>query len=124
VIGKAGGLLERADYKRINQAQLLKDEMVIYVPKKGEKVKDLPGTAGAATTAGTTSTGSGVEKIAINSADESELQKLPGIGPAKAKAIISYREEHGPFQKVEDLLEVSGIGEKSLEKIKEQVSLE
>lgn len=123
VIGKAGGLSAQADYKRINQAQLLKDEMVIYVPKKGEKVKDLPAAVSGA--AGeTTGTSSEEGKIAINSADENELQKLTGIGPAKAKAILSYREEHGPFQKVEDLLEISGIGEKTLEKIKEQVSLE
>lgn len=57
-------------------------------------------------------------QVAINTATEEELMQLPGIGPAKANAIIAYREEHGPFRRVEDLLNVTGIGEKTLEKLK------
>ncbi|MDG2794243.1 competence protein ComEA, partial [Vibrio parahaemolyticus] len=50
-----------------------------------------------------------------------QLEKITGIGSRKAESILKYREEHGPFQKIEDLLEIDGIGVKSLEKIKDQI---
>lgn len=112
-IEKAGGLLKEADQNQLNLASLLKDEMVIYVPKKGEQ-QEKPLQAN-----GLLQEDDG--KIRINSASVEELQKLKGIGPAKAEAIVSYREENGPFQTVEDLLEVSGIGEKTLETIKDDI---
>ena len=59
-------------------------------------------------------------KIRINTAAKEQLEKL-GIGSRKAESILKYREEHGPFQKIEDLLEIDGIGAKSLEKIKDQI---
>ncbi|MBB5354552.1 competence protein ComEA [Anoxybacillus mongoliensis] len=111
VIQLAGGLTNEADETKVNFAMKVHDEMVIYVPKKGEDI--------LVETASQTSSSSG--KININTATIDQLQTLQGIGPAKASAIIAYREEHGPFQKVEDLLHVSGIGPKSLEKIKEQI---
>ncbi len=63
------------------------------------------------------------EKIDINTAGIDELAKLPGIGPSKAKSIVDYREKHGKFRTYEDLLNVSGIGEKTLEKIKTLIIL-
>lgn len=112
-IEKAGGLLKEADQNQLNLASLLKDEMIIYVPKKGEQQeKRLQANGLLQEDDG---------KIRINSASVEELQKLKGIGPAKAEAIVSYREENGPFQTVEDLLEVSGIGEKTLETIKDDI---
>ena len=62
--------------------------------------------------------------IGINTANASELQELPGIGPAKAAAILAYRNEHGPFSSVDELLEVKGIGEKTLQTLKPLVTLQ
>jgi competence protein ComEA len=61
--------------------------------------------------------------IDINKASAEDLEKLPMIGPVKAKAIVEYRKEHGPFQRLEDILEVSGIGEKTLERIRGYISV-
>ena len=62
------------------------------------------------------------EVIDLNAADAYDLDRLPGIGPAKAEAILAYREEHGPFQSVDDLLAVSGIGEVTLENLRPYVT--
>ena len=62
------------------------------------------------------------EVIDLNAADTYDLDRLPGIGPAKAEAILVYREEHGPFQSVDDLLSVSGIGEVTLENLRPYVT--
>lgn len=64
------------------------------------------------------------ERIPVNTADVQELDRLPGIGPAKAKAIVEYREAHGPFQSTEQLLEVSGIGEATLEGLQDYITLD
>lgn len=108
-VDKAGGFLPEADITKVNLAQLVQDQMMIYVPKKGEQV--------AAANGSSLSDG----KIQINTATKEQLEKISGIGPRKAENIIKYREQHGPFQKVEDLLEVDGIGEKSLEKMKDEI---
>lgn len=62
-------------------------------------------------------------KVNINTASVAELEALPGIGPAKAEAIVKYREANGKFQKAEDLVLVKGIGEKLLEKISDEVEV-
>lgn len=59
----------------------------------------------------------------VNTADAAALQTLPGIGPALAERIIAYRTEHGPFRTVEELLEVKGIGEATLEKLRQEVTV-
>lgn len=64
------------------------------------------------------------ERIPLNSADVYDLDRLPGIGPVKAQAIVDYREEYGPFRSVEQLLEVSGIGQATLEGLLDYVSLD
>ena len=63
------------------------------------------------------------EMIDVNAAGVYDLDRLPGIGPTKAEAILAYREEHGPFQSVDELLEVSGIGEVTLENLRPYVSV-
>lgn len=116
-IEKAGGVLDEADVNQINFAAILQDEMVVFVPMIGEELEatNYSGTLQAQ--------GDSQGKIRINYATSEELQQIPGIGPAKAEAIIAYREEHGPFQKEEDLLQVSGIGQKSFEKMKEYITV-
>ncbi len=64
------------------------------------------------------------EKINLNTATAEELQKLPGIGAVLSQAIVEYREEHGPFQSVEELLQVPGIGQGRLDKIRDLVTVE
>ncbi|MGP9042458.1 helix-hairpin-helix domain-containing protein [Cytobacillus kochii] len=110
----AGGFLSEADQKQVNLAQKLTDEMVIYIPKVGEEgVSSLPplndGNDG---------------KINLNQATVEQLETLPGIGPSKAEDILSYREEVGSFKAIEDLKEVSGIGEKTFEKLKDLISVD
>jgi competence protein ComEA len=58
------------------------------------------------------------DRIDLNAANETQLQEVPGIGPAMASRIVTWREEHGPFERVEDLLNISGIGVKTLEKLR------
>jgi competence protein ComEA len=115
VIALAGGFTKEADQTKVNLAAKVHDEMVIYVPKVGEEA------SGSVISDSATFAAANEGKVNINTASVEDLQQLHGIGPAKAEAIIAYREEHGPFQKIEDLLNVTGIGEKSLEKIKDQV---
>jgi competence protein ComEA len=115
VIQLAGGFTEEADRTKVNLAAKVQDEMVVYVPKQGEEASTI--MSGQVTADGNE------KKVNINTATTEELQTLSGIGPAKASAIIAYREENGPFQKIEDLLNVSGIGDASLEKIKEQITV-
>ena len=64
------------------------------------------------------------ERIPVNTADVQELDRLPGIGPAKAQAIVDYRTQHGPFQSTEELLEVSGIGQATLEGLLDYITLD
>lgn len=118
VIERAGGFTDDADEHHINLAQKVHDEMVIYVPKVGEIEEPLPSVQQVG---GSEINDSASDLIRVNSATEDELIKLQGIGPSKAQAIIDYRDEHGPFQQAEDLLDVSGIGEKTLENIREQL---
>lgn len=112
----AGGLLPTADERMLNLAAKLVDEMVIYVPTEGElssitgQIVPVPGS------------NSDSHLININTSDETELMTLSGIGPSKAKAIITYREENGLFQSIEQLKEVSGIGDQTFESIKDFIS--
>ncbi|MEH7074114.1 helix-hairpin-helix domain-containing protein [Neobacillus drentensis] len=118
VISRAGGLTDKADQGQVNFAEHVKDEMIIYIPAKGETA---PISFG-----GTPSSSVGDQKTAkinINKADETELQNLPGIGPAKAAAIVEYRNTSGPFKVVEDLKNISGIGDKTFEKLKDLISI-
>lgn len=109
----AGGFTEDADQNQVNLAQRVHDEMVVYIPKAGEL------TAGnEITQSSPTNQTNGIQ---INRATLEEIQTLNGIGPSKAEAIITYREENGPFTSVDELLNVSGIGEKTLEKFKDDI---
>jgi competence protein ComEA len=122
-VDAAGGSAPDADLGRINLAAVLEDGQQVYVPKVGEAGGGAaaPGPARAGDTA-TGSTPSG-QPIHLNTATAAELEALSGIGPALAEAIVSYRNEHGPFSSVDELLDVRGIGQAKLEALREQVVL-
>jgi len=115
----AGGYIENADTQLVNHAQKVQDEMVIYIPIKGEHFE------GASTNLfiSPMESKNKDQKININIADTETLATLPGIGPLKAKSILSYREENGRFQTIDDLKNISGIGEKTFEKIKDSITV-
>ncbi|ASK63132.1 competence protein ComEA [Virgibacillus phasianinus] len=111
VIRSAGGFTKQANQSVVNLAQKVQDEMIILVPKTGE---ESPEAGSVAPTPA---------KINLNYATQEEIEQLNGIGPSKAQAIIQYREENGLFHLIEDVLNVPGIGEKTLENMKENIQL-
>lgn len=118
----AGGLTEDAAGWYVNQAAYISDGDQIYIPSEEEA---LSGTvaAGTETTADSSSDQSDDGLININTATADELTTLSGIGETKAAAIIAYREENGDFESVEDITNVSGIGESTYEKIKDKIKV-
>ncbi|MEG2645032.1 MAG: helix-hairpin-helix domain-containing protein, partial [Enterococcus sp.] len=90
-----------------------------YVPKVGEEIP----TINEETKSAQNKTEDTNKKININTADASELQQLSGIGEKRAADIINYREANGSFQAIEDLMKVSGIGEKTLENLKDSITI-
>lgn len=135
-VAAAGGLGPEADTTRLNLARTVADGERIWVPRPGEEVPELvdgvqtaspgPGPPGAASGGGASGTGSQAgtgEQININTADQAVLEELPGVGPVTAGAIIQWRTEHGRFSSPDELLEVSGIGEATLDKLRPHVTL-
>lgn len=144
-IDKAEGLKENADTKNINLAFKLEDEMKIYIPTIGESREQNKqnGQSQNQTLMDETSkyvtSSSGVvqeeqtngqseqkknEKININTATQTQLETLPGIGPSTSLKIVNYREENGKFKNIEDIKEVSGIGDAKYENIKDLICVE
>ena len=115
LIEEAGGLLDDADISTLNLSQKVKDQMVIYVLKHGEKPKQMTENA-------TTSSSSG-EVININTANKEQLMKISGVGKTKAEAIIAHREKNGDFKTKEDITKVRGIGKATFEKIKDKIEV-
>ncbi|MFC4076786.1 helix-hairpin-helix domain-containing protein [Salinithrix halophila] len=122
-VERAGGPHAKADMGQVNLAQPLSDGMALVIPAKGEKagppppgsVSSSPGQASASQAGGA---------INLNTAEAADMEQLNGIGPSKAEAIIRYREENGPFSSVDQLTEVPGIGEKTLEQLRDQVTVQ
>lgn len=110
-IEEAGGFTSEADETQVNLAQRLQDEMIVLVPKQGEDLSEVANVDSV----------SNEGMVKINYATQEEIETLNGIGPSKAEAIIQYREENGMFKQPEDLLEISGIGDKTLENLREQI---
>ena len=137
-IAAAGGLTENADSERVNLVRKVRDGMQIRVPvQKAARTsrtqrKNAQATAGygasttkksSSTRAGTEKNNSAVQRVRINSAGVSELQQLPGIGPALAQRIIETR-SGGRFNSAEDLLRVPGIGKAKLAKLRNYVEVD
>ncbi|HEM6087528.1 TPA: helix-hairpin-helix domain-containing protein [Streptococcus suis] len=120
-VDAAGGLTSQADPKSINLAQKLSDEAVVYVASKDENISVV-----ASTTA--SSAMSQEEKntslVNLNTATEADLQTISGIGAKRATDIIAYREANGGFKSVDDLNNVSGIGDKTMESIRPYVTVD
>ena len=114
LIEEAGGLLEDADTSTLNLSQKVKDQMVIYVLKHGEKPKQISDGG---------SSSSNADVININIANLEQLMKISGVGKTKAEAIISYREKNGDFKKKEDITKVRGIGKATFDKIKDKIEV-
>ncbi|GAB4432075.1 MAG: hypothetical protein Fur0044_29580 [Anaerolineae bacterium] len=131
-IAAAGGFTAEADPERINQALELQDQQQIHVPRKNEVDAPPPVQGGPVMTELNSSQGSGSSRSApvaggtinINTATLEQLDSLPGVGPAIAQRIIDYRESMGGFKTVEEITQVSGIGEATLAKIKDLITVQ
>jgi competence protein ComEA len=110
LIDAAGGLTPGADPNRLALAAKVADGERVYVPIVGEP---LPAAVGSGGAKGMGDAG----PVDLNTANESDLDALPGIGPATAAAIVAHRDRHGPFTSVDQLLEVRGIGPAKLEQL-------
>jgi competence protein ComEA len=138
---RAGGATDDADLDRLNLARVLTDGERLYVPRVGQQevpealgpVADRApagptgaagpsGVAGAGGSGGSADTGGeGTAVVDLNTADQAALETLPGIGPGLAGRIIAWRDEHGRFTAVEDLLDVSGIGDVRFAELRDRV---
>lgn len=114
----AGGTLPEADLARINLALELQDQQQVHVPQEGEVNPPPVISGGVSESAGVTG---GI--VNINTATAKELETLPGVGEVTARRIIDYREAHGPFETIEDIQNVPGIGVKTFEGIQDSIGV-
>jgi competence protein ComEA len=132
-IDAAGGLTDSADTRNTNLAAPLSDGMKLFIPSKEDvaeeqrRTGEAPGAKYIGQGKVENSSGEGESSsglININTADSTELQKLSGVGPSTAEKIITYRKEYGGYKKIEELMNVSGIGEKTFNKLKNSIRVE
>lgn len=123
-IEEAGGTTEEADLSNVNLAYSLSDGQKIKIPNINEENKETIVEEKAGEDIIIEGNKSEEEKININKATQTEIETLPGIGPSTALKIINYRNEHGKFEKIEDVKNVSGIGDSKYENIKEYICVE
>jgi competence protein ComEA len=112
-IEAAGGPTEEADLERINLALPVTDGQQVHVPRQGEDNPPVQPPSGQPATGG---------KVNINTADSATLESLPGIGPSLAQRIIDHRQAQGHFERVEEIMEVSGIGDAIFEGIQDLIT--
>ena len=122
-INAAGGVTEEADLSKINLAYILADAQKINIPSINEKenVEYITSGSGQTETAASTNNMKEVTMININTANETELQRIPGIGESIALKIIAYRKENGKFNTIEDIKKVNGIGTSKYNSIKKYI---
>lgn len=129
-VNACGGLSPEADAEKLNMAQPVKDGQQIRVPVKGEKGA-AKNAAASVNKADSSSKGKSSARLTneaadglvnINTADEKELDTLPGVGPSTAQKIIEYRETEGQFATPEDIMKVKGIGKAKYEKMKDRIT--
>ncbi len=120
----AGGLLPQAERSALNLAAPLEDGSRLRVPAVPPTATALPPGMPSTPAAGAPPpAGESAALVDINHATQAELESLPGIGPALAERIIAYRQEHGPFARIEDIQLVSGIGPATFERIRTQITV-
>lgn len=126
-IESAGGTTSLADLSQINLAYILEDGQKIYIPSfedtptSSEYITTDPGENVLEEDSLSTFSSSVSTPVNINTASQTQLETIPGIGPSTALKIISYRKENGPFQSVEDIKNVKGIGDSKFEEIKDSI---
>jgi competence protein ComEA len=123
-IEAAGGATRKGDVAVLNLARVVVDGEQILVPKPGEAGAGVaaPGASGAGATAPGAGAGGAGGLVNLNTADLTLLETLPGVGPVLAQRILDWRTEHGSFTSVEELGEVSGIGDKMLSQLRSKVT--
>lgn len=119
-IKEAGGTTADANTKKINLAQKLQDGQKIYIQNQNETEEDIMENLGETIEENSINSSS---KVNINTATQTELELLSGIGPSIASKIISYRKENGKFKKIEDIKNVPGIGEAKFNSIQDQITV-
>lgn len=119
-IDKLGGFTSEANLNKINLAMKIEDEKHYIIPKIGEDLENIPKDIDESKSVESKSEDS---KININTANIQELDALPGVGEATANKIISYRDEKGKFNNIEEIKNVNGIGDKKYEDIKEMINV-
>jgi len=122
-IQAAGGFLKNADTQKINLASKLIDGEEIIVPFLGQDLSTTSPRTSTAPTQAVQASPSIDNPLDINMATEEQLDNLPGIGTAKAQQIIAYRQQNGPFQKIDDIQNVPGIGPGIFAKIKDLITV-
>jgi competence protein ComEA len=115
-VNKCGGMNESADTENINLAQKITDAAQIKIPIRSENTNTVSLSDGKSNSIDN-------NRVNINTADESVLDTLPGIGPAMAKRIVEYRQNQGNFQSIDDLKKVRGIGEAKYIKLKDKITI-
>lgn len=114
----AGGMTGDADAGSVNLARVVADGEQVAIASKADAERAAAAPFGASASGAGAAQGG---KVNLNTADAAQLQTISGIGPSKAQKIVEHRESSGPFKSVDDLTQVSGIGEKTLESIRDQV---
>ena len=114
VVVLAGGFSETADVQQLNQAQKVHDQLSVTVPEKGEMLVQGAPPPDSISVAP-------ASKIHLNTATKEQLMTLDGVGEKKAEQILAYRTEHGYFSSIEELAQVSGIGQKTIDKWRDQL---
>ncbi len=115
-IDLAGGMLDTVDRKKVNLARIVEDGEQIYIPEIGEVIEETNNII--------TSNNYRQNKVNINNASQAELETLSGIGEVLAGRIIDYRESNGKFTDIKNIMNVSGIGTKKFEDIKDRISIQ
>lgn len=117
----AGGPLSNADLRQVNLAKQLTDQQMIYIPFQGETPVASSSTEPSASNNDDGSDSS--VKINLNTATKEQLCQITGIGDKKADLILQYRQEHGQFKSVDELKEINGFGDKTVNKLKDHLSI-